>query len=183
MLSGGIESPSSWVRSPIVTESSGDGFRPEEPDWWTLPDGRLIGLFRDNSRSGRFYRAVSSDNGLNWSAPEKTNFPDATSKFFCLRTSRGYYVIVSNTNPNGRNPLALSTSEDGVTFTRMGRLPIPVSREGGAFDAAHTSGSVQYPHVMEHNGHLYVTYSRRKTSIEVIRISLDEVDRLRQGRL
>lgn len=183
MLSGGIESPSSWVRSPIVTESAGDGFRPEEPDWWTLPDGRLIGLFRDNSRSGRFYRAVSSDNGLNWSAPEKTNFPDATSKFFCLRTSRGYYVIVSNTNPKGRNPLALSTSEDGITFTRMGRLPIPVSREGGAFDAAHTSGSVQYPHVMEHNGHLYVTYSRHKTSIEVIRISLDEVERLRQGQL
>ena len=92
-------------------------------------------------------------------------------------------MIVSNPNANGRSPLALSAWEDGVTFTRMGRLPIPVSREGGAFDAAHTSGSVQYPHVMEHNGHLYVTYSRRKTSIEVIRISLDEVDRLRQGRL
>jgi hypothetical protein len=36
---------------------------------------------------------------------------------------------------------------------------------------------------MEHNGHLYVTYSRHKTSIEVIRVSLDEVDRLRTGQL
>lgn len=183
MLSGGVDSLTSWVRSPIVTDRPADGFRPEEPDWWTLPDGRLIGLFRDNNRSGRFYRAVSTDSGLSWTAPVKTNFPDATSKFFCLRTSRGYYVIVSNANPKGRNPLALSTSEDGITFTRMSRLPVPVSRDGGAFDAAHTSGSVQYPHVIEHNGHLYITYSRHKTSIEVIRVSLDEVDRLRQGRL
>jgi len=183
LLSGGLASPSSWKRSPIVTETPADGFRPEEPDWWALPDGRLIGLFRDNNRSGRFYRAISTDNGLNWTAPEKTNFPDATSKFFCLRTSRGYYVIVSNTDPKGRNPLALSASDDGVTFTRMGRLPIPVTREGGDFDSRHASGSVQYPHVMEHKEHLYVTYSRNKTSIEVIRVSLDEVDRLRRGRL
>jgi hypothetical protein len=183
MLSGGIESPASWRRSPIVTEVPADGFRPEEPDWWTLPDGRLLGLFRDNSRSGRFYRAVSADNGRSWSAPTKTNFPDATSKFFCLRTSRGFYAMVSNPNPKSRNPLGISTSSDGVTFTRMGRLPIPVSPEGGAFDAAHTSGTVQYPHVIEHDGHLLICYSRLKTGIEVIKVSLDEVERLHTGGL
>jgi hypothetical protein len=183
MLSGGIESPSAWKRSPIVTEAPADGFRPEEPDWWTLPDGRLLGLFRDNSRSGRYYRAISADNGRTWSAPEKTNFPDATSKFFCLRTSRGFYVIVSNTNPKGRNPLCLSTSDDGVTFTRMAQLPIPVTPNGGAFDSAHTSGSVQYPHAIEHDGHLLICYSRQKIGIEVIKVSLDEVERLRTGKL
>ncbi len=183
MLSGGLESPATWQRSPIVTETPADGFRPEEPDWWTLPDGRLLGLFRDNARSGRFYRAVSSDNGRTWSAPEKTNFPDATSKFFCLRTSRGFYVLVSNANPKGRNPLCLSTSDDGVTFTRMGRLPIPEKAEGGAFDAAHAAGSVQYPHLIENGGHLFICYSRKKTAIEVIKISLDEVENLRHGKL
>lgn len=183
MLSGGIESPSAWKRSPIVTEAPADGFRPEEPDWWTLPDGRLLGLFRDNSRSGRYYRAVSADNGRTWSAPEKTNFPDATSKFFCLRTLRGFYVIVSNTNPKGRNPLCLSTSDDGVTFTRMAQLPIPVTPNGGAFDSGHTSGSVQYPHAIEHDGNLLICYSRQKIGIEVIKVSLDEVERLRTGKL
>jgi len=183
MLTGGVTRPDAWRRSPVVTEALSGGFRPEEPDWWTLPDGRLLGLFRDNARSGRFYRAVSADNGLTWSETERTNFPDATSKFFCLRTSRGFYVLVSNANPKGRNPLCLSTSADGVTFTRMARLPVPVEAAGGAFDAAHTSGSVQYPHVIEHDGHLLVTYSRLKRAIEVIRVPLDEVERLHRGEL
>ena len=65
----------------------------------------------------------------------------------------------------------------------MARLPIPVAAEGGAFDAGHASGSVQYPHVIEHDGHLLITYSRHKTAIEVIRISLDEVERLHRGAL
>lgn len=52
-----------------------------------------------------------------------------------------------------------------------------------AFDAAHTSGSVQYPHVIEHDGHLLITYSRGKRSIEVIRVALDEVERLHRGEL
>lgn len=180
MLTGGVEAIDVWEKSPIVTEAPADGFRPEEPNWWTLPDGRLAGVFRDNSRSGRFYRAFSEDNGRSWSAPAKTNFPDATSKFFCLRTSRGYYVLISNANPAGRNPLCLSVSDDGVTFTAMAQLPIPVSPEGGVFDAEHTSGSVQYPHAMEHDGAVFVAYSRHKTAIEVIKIPLDEIERLRR---
>jgi hypothetical protein len=189
MLTGGVASPSAWTRSPIVTEAPASGFRPEEPDWWTLPDGRLLGLFRDNSRSGRFYRAVSTDSGRSWSVPEKTNFPDATSKFFGLRTSRGAYVLVSNANPEGRNPLCLSTSDDGVTFTRMARLPIPDPPPGeGALGAGSRSGatryeSLQYPHVIEHDDHLLVAFSRKKQAIEVVRVRLDEVDRLRRDRL
>ena len=119
MMFGGVTSPLDWKAVPLTAYQSPDGFRPEEPDWWTLPDNRLLGLFRDNSGSFRFYRAISSDNGRTWTSPEKTNFPDATSKFFCLRTSRGYYVLVSNANPKVRDPLCLSTSDDGVTFTRM----------------------------------------------------------------
>lgn len=183
MLTGGIASPSDWTKSPIVTETPTNGFRPEEPNWWTLPDGRLLGLFRDNSHSGRFYRAVSADNGRTWSTPEKSNFPDATSKFFCFRTSRGFYVLVSNADPRRRNPLCLSTSDDGVTFNHMAQLPIPITPEGGKFDAAHTSGTVQYPHAMEHGGNLLIVYSRDKTAIEIIKISLDEVERLREGKL
>jgi hypothetical protein len=181
MLTGGVKSPHDWQRSPIVTENPADGFHPEEPDWWPLPDGRLLGLFRDNARSGRFYRAISTDNGLSWSPPEKTNYPDATSKFFGLRTSRGYYILVSNANPQARNPLCLATSDDGVTFSRMAQLPIPATKEGGEFDAEHKSGSVQYPHVIEHDGYVLVIYSRKKTAIEVIKVSLDEIESLRKS--
>ncbi len=183
MLIGGLESPLSWKAVPVAASSAADGFRPEEPDWWTLPDGRLLGLFRDNGKSHRFYRAVSADNGRTWSTPQRTNFPDATSKFFCLRTSGGYYALVSNANPARRNPLCISLSDDGLTFARMARLPIPAEP---ADDKAAPSrlgstryDSLQYPHAIEHDGHLLVAYSRQKQAIEVVKIPLAELDRLR----
>lgn len=183
MMTGGVKSPLDWQAVPVSAYSAPDGFRPEEPDWWTLPDNRLLGLFRDNGRSGRFYRALSTDNGRSWSVPEKTNFPDATSKFFCLRTSRGFYVLVSNANPAQRNPLCLSTSDDGITFTRMAALPIPDRLYGIPANVKPLNPvkveTFQYPHVMEHDGHLLVAFSRRKQTIEVVKIGLGEIERLR----
>ena len=115
---------------------------------------------------------------------DKTNFPDATSKFFCLRTSRGFYVLISKTNPAQRNPLCLSTSDDGVTITRMARLPIPDELKDGEFVTGSRYGSTkyesfQYPHALEHDGQLLIAFSRKKQAIEVIKVSLDELDRLR----
>lgn len=52
-----------------------------------------------------------------------------------------------------------------------------------AFAAAHTSGSLQYPRVIEHDGHLRITCSRGKCSLEGIRVAPDEVGRLCHGEL
>lgn len=187
MLIGGVESPLKWEARPVFTKSgSKEKFRPDEPEWWLLPDGRSLGIIRDNGRSGRLFRTVSSDNGRTWTTPEITNFPDATSKFFGLRTSRGYYVLVSNANPKQRNPLCLSTSEDGITFTRMARLPIPDALAGSEIPDGQRYNSTQYdsfqyPHVIEQDGHLLVAFSRKKQTIEIVKVPLAEVDRLRSG--
>jgi hypothetical protein len=183
LLVGGVTSPLDWASVPLAAARIADGFRPEEPDWWPLADGRLVGLFRDNGGSKRLYRALSTDGGRSWTAPEKTNFPDATSKFFCLRTSRGWYALVSNANPAGRHPLCLATSDDGLTFTRLARLPIPDRADAalaGARDRPTTPDTLQYPHVIEHDGHLLVAYSRNKTAIEVVKLPLDAIERLRR---
>ena len=37
--------------------------------------------------------------------------------------------------------------------------------------------------MIEHEGHLLITYSRHKTAIEVIRVSLDDVEKLHRGAL
>ncbi|MFO0946225.1 MAG: exo-alpha-sialidase [Planctomycetota bacterium] len=186
LLTGGVDDPHTWRSIPVVDYVSPDGFRAEEPTWWLLPNRRLLGLFRDNSKSGRLYRALSQDHGQTWTKPEKTNFPDATSKFFGIRTSRGQYVLISNTNPQRRNPLCLSLSKDGITFTHMGRLPVPSLQDQTATDAhSHYASakydSLQYPHAIENNGSLWIAFSRRKQSIEVVKVPLAELDKLTTG--
>jgi predicted neuraminidase len=141
---------------------NGEG-RPEEPYWYVLPDGKnLVGLIRDNGRSGRLLRTFSTDNGRSWSKITRTDFPDATSKFYVLRTSRGYYALVSNSNPKRRDPLTLAISTDGLVFTHLFFLV------GGRH--------IDYPHLIEHDGHLIVAFSGAKQTMEVLKISLDDID-------
>jgi hypothetical protein len=124
-----------------------------------------VGLFRDNGDSKCLLRAFSTDNGRTWSKLVGTNFPDATSKFNALRTTRGYYVLVSNANPRRRDPLTLSISRDGLIYTRMFYLI------GGRH--------IDYPHVIEHDGSLYISFSGAKQTLEVMKVDLDDLERMR----
>ncbi|MEA1951853.1 MAG: exo-alpha-sialidase, partial [Planctomycetota bacterium] len=163
MLIGGIEGFDQWEIVPV--SSYGGKKRPEEPFWYILPDGKnIVALFRDNGGSKRLFRAFSTDNGRSWSKLTKTNFTDATSKFNVLRTSRGYYVLGSNPSPHKRDPLALSVSKDGMVYTSMFYLV------GGRH--------VDYPHIIEHEGDLFISFSGAKQTVEVLKVSLDDIDKM-----
>ena len=163
MLIGGVHAFNQWQSIPVVRYQQGD-FIAEEPYWWVLPDGNLMALFRDNARGGYLYRAFSTDNGHTWSRPVQTNFPDARSKFNGLQLRDGRFILVSNPNPQKRDPLALAVSQDGMVFTRMGYLI------GGR--------RVDYPHVIEHQGHLLIAFSGAKQSVEVLKIKISVLDKL-----
>jgi len=169
-LIGGEQAMQRWESFPVP--GSSEELAAEEPDWWVLPDGNLMALFRDNRRRGYLYRSFSTDQGRTWSKPVRTDFPDARSKFNGLRLSNGRYVLVSNPNPRQRDPLAISVSEDGMVFTKMGYLV------GGR--------PVDYPHVIEHDGHLLVAFAGGKQTVEVLKIRLADLEALqmepRQGR-
>jgi hypothetical protein len=158
-LVGGTRTLTEWESFPVLGSSS--ELAAEEPLWWTLPDNRLLAIFRDNRHSGFVYRSFSADNGRTWTTPERSNFPDATSKLHGLRLRDGRYVLVSNANPKKRDPLVISVSSDGITFTQMGFLV------GGRH--------VDYPHVMEHDGHLLIAFSGGKQSVEVLRVAIDQL--------
>ncbi|WP_372724617.1 exo-alpha-sialidase, partial [Novipirellula sp.] len=161
VMIGGVNAFNQWRTLPLA--SYGKSGQPEEPYWYVLPDQRsIVGLIRDNARSGRFLRTFSTNNGQTWSPIVGTNLPDATSKFFVLRTSRGYYALVSNANPRRRDPLTLAISRDGLVFTDLFYLI------GGRH--------LDYPHLIEHNGHLLIAFSGAKQTMEVLKVSLDEID-------
>ena len=161
---GGVKAWDQWQSFPIVQPEDAS-LKAEEPYWWVLPDNKnIVGLFRDNQRSGFLYRAFSTDNGRTWSAAVRTNFPDATSKFSGVRLPDGRYVLVSNPKPGKRDPLALSVSDDGLVFTKMGYLV------GGRH--------VDYPHVIEHEGYILVAFASAKQTMEVLKIPLSELDKL-----
>jgi hypothetical protein len=163
VMIGGTKAFNDWHINPLAAYD-GNG-RPEEPYWYVLPDGKtIVGLIRDNGRSKFLLRTFSGDNGRTWSKIHRTNFPDATSKFFVHRTSRGYYVMVSNSNPRRRDPLTLAISQDGLVFTKLFWLI------GGRH--------VDYPHIIEHDGHLLIAFSGAKQTMEVMKVSLDELERL-----
>jgi hypothetical protein len=99
-----------------------------------------------------------------------------------MKTSRGFHVLVLNANPTvARRELHLAVSEDGKTFSRLARLdvptPPPVAAEVSRISQKFRAGiaSLQYPHVIEHDGHLFIALSRLKTQIEVFRVPLDDV--------
>lgn len=169
-LVGGTKAIDQWESYPVLGSNTELGA--EEPYWWILPDGKsLMALFRDNRRSGYLYRSFSIDNGRTWSQPVQTDFPDARSKFHGLRMSNGQYVLVSNSHPKHRQWLTLAVSDDGMVFDRLFFLV-----EGD-------KNGVDYPHVMEHDGYLYVTHSGghggRKQSVELQRIRIADIEGLK----
>lgn len=161
-LVGGVKALDDWVSFPVLG-SSGE-LKAEEPLWWELPDRHLMALFRDNHRSGFLYRAFSIDNGRTWTEPVKTNFPDATSKIHGLRLSDGRYVLVSNANPKRRDPLTIAVSDDGLVFTKLATLM------GGRH--------VDYPHILEHAGQLYVAFAGQKQTVEIVSFPISELDNI-----
>ena len=162
LLVGGVRALNDWTSVPVVSGAGGDvALKAEEPIWWALPDGNLVALFRDNAKSGYVFRAFSSDSGRTWSRPVATDFPDARSKLHGCRLRDGRYVLVSNANPAGRDPLTLAVSRDGLVFDQLFYLV------GGRH--------VDYPHVYEHDGHVYVAHSGGKQSVEIQRVRVADL--------
>lgn len=184
VLIGGRKSLSDWKPYPVVGVREIKRFRPDEPIFWPLADQKtLFALYRDNSGSGRLFHSTSPDLGRTWGKPVMTNFPNATSKLFSMKTSRGYRVLVLNANPKrGRRELHLAISSDGRRFTRLARLIIPTPPQTATVSTVSLrkkfqSGiaSLQYPHVIERDGYLWIAFSRNKKQTEVLRVSLDSV--------
>ncbi|QDU26626.1 hypothetical protein ETAA8_17060 [Anatilimnocola aggregata] len=176
MLRGGVKALDDWESFPVMQRLQYKPMVPDEPLCLMLPDGRIHALFRDNGGSQKLFRSFSSDGGKSWTKPELTNFPNATSKIYSIRLKSGAWVLISNACVGGppmiagRRSLYVSLSEDGLTFTKMAQLVIPMTK----------ATTFQYPHAIEHNEHLLIAFSQKKMQTEVLKVPLASVEALRK---
>lgn len=98
-----------------------------------LRDGRLVMLSRADG-TGCLWRSESTDRGLTWYDPARTDIPNPGSKFRLFRLRDGRIAMIHNPNaqtshPNSkhyaacnRNPLALWISADDICSWKYQRI-------------------------------------------------------------
>ncbi len=118
----------------------------------------------------RLWLTKSRDNGVSYSAPVETEFSDTNAKFQFGRLTDGRFYYVGNPVGEGRTPLVLALSRDGVNFDRnfiLGNQHYPMAQPGRA-----KGGEYGYPNVLFHEGRVFVIVSRQKEGIEVLRVKI-----------
>lgn len=126
--------------------------------------GRHIRLYaRSTNDIGRICRADSFDDGLSWSAAERTELPNPNSGIDVVRLRDGRLVMVYNNSTTARTPLTLAVSADGERWTNFREL------ETGP-------GEYSYPAIVQaRNGDLLITYTWRRQRIRFVRLPVENV--------
>jgi predicted neuraminidase len=165
---------SGWKEASIAPATP-DDFQYTEPNMAIRPDGVSAIGFR--SQVGYLFASTSDDNGETWSTPEKTNFPDSTSRFFLRRLPNGQTIMINNPSATqyDRSVLALSSSDDGITFDRSVALRNDPATQD--FGGKHKVDGWQYPNALVWNETLVVAYSINKEDIALTRIAMDSLPR------
>ena len=120
---------------------------------------------------------ISRDKGKTWSQPEKPEtFISGMGKVWGQRIPDGRYVLVYNPDLSRRWPLAILTSNDGITFSDPYAIhdELPARRYAGLHKDA---GASYHRGLSEWNNDgsfkddaLWLVYSLNKEDIRVVRI-------------
>ncbi|WP_423127056.1 exo-alpha-sialidase [Gaoshiqia sp. Z1-71] len=105
-----------------VSDDHGDSWKPSlpivgrgniQPAIIRKKDGLLLAFMRDNGDSpGRIMVSESADEGINWSAAQKTPLPNPGASIDAITLNDGNLLMVYNDLENGRHRLAVSLSDD-----------------------------------------------------------------------
>jgi hypothetical protein len=151
-----------------------DGFTAKGLSFFHRKDGKVVGLWKEG------WAALSSDEGKSWSRPVRIGSkPEGAAKAWGQRLDDGTYTIVYN--PSGtdlRLPLAMLTSEDGITFGNLRAVhgDVPPPRFSGRFKDI---GAQYVRGIAEGNGNppdsnLWVVYSVNKEDLWLSKIPIQQ---------
>jgi hypothetical protein len=129
--------------------------------------------------SKRRWVTVSRDGGRTWSQPvQPGTLITGMGKVWGQKTSDGRYALIYDTDPARRWPLAMLTSDDGITFrdphALHGELPAKRYEGGGKSPgASYLRGLSQWNNDGSwKDDALWLVYSLNKEEIRVIRVPL-----------
>lgn len=141
---------------------------------WKTPKGEIVGLFRDDSRSGYKWMSFSKD-GFTWTKPRVTDMHDAPSLTRPLVLEDGTVLLFGNHRCLARNvpgygwrdrdPLMVSVSRDGLHFSGTRAVREGYYRFRVQPGPRARGGSAQYPDAIVRDGMVHVIYSLGKESI------------------
>lgn len=138
-----------------------------QPSVVALTQKHLRMYARATTNIGHIVIADSQDAGLSWSEPKALEVPNPNSGIDIVRLRDGRFVLVYNNTKEGRTPLNLAVSKDGVSFQMFMTL------ESGP-------GEFSYPALVEGNGgELHLTYTWNRKRIKYRKIMLDDVPAVR----
>ena len=154
-----------------------DGARFCEPTYYTRPDGKEVGIFRDQKMSMRLYSAIRNSPQQDWSKAVQTNIYDSPSKTVAGTLPAGKVFIIGNFLNELwlRDPLLLATSEDGINFDKAYIIRAGAPQVMDKSQGDHKGPGFDYPNAIVVGDSIWVSYSICKEQIAVSRIPIDSL--------
>jgi predicted neuraminidase len=142
----------SWTTAFPAAAPAGPAIDAIQPSLLAHADGRLQAVGR--TRSQRIFETWSSDGGRTWTPLALTALPNPNSGIDAVTLRDGRHLIVYNHATQGRSPLNVAISRDGITWQ-----PVLVLESA--------PGEYSYPAVIQSaDGRVHITYTWKRQRIK-----------------
>ncbi len=131
---------------------------------YEMADGTIRMLARTKLDVGELAQSFSNDGGITWSDAELSGIDAPDTRFFVARTPSGRVLLINNDARDSRRNMTVYLSEDDGKTWKYKRSIDP-------------RGGLSYPDADFHDGRIFVTYDRGRTSEkEILFVSFTEDD-------
>jgi predicted neuraminidase len=138
-----------WTRVPAIHD--GVAISAIQPSLLTHANGTLQAVGR--TRQKRIFTTTSMDQGRTWSEVTLLSLPNPSAGTDAVTLADGRQLLIYNHTPNGRSPLNVAISENGVDWSAVAVLESE-------------PGEYSYPAMIQtRDGQIHITYTWKRERI------------------